>query len=108
MDASIISKVSQIILENRLGYKLPKRSRKNEGSSDTVQISSVASEASQIAKALDKEYEDRAAKVEAIKKQIQKGSYKLSEEMVDQIAVSRKGRGRILKVENKKYYCSSW
>ena len=63
MDATIISRVSQIILENRLGFKLPRHDKVQESGSDTVQISSAANEANQIANSLVDAFQKRAVEV---------------------------------------------
>lgn len=89
METNIISKVSQIILEKRLGYKLPKNTPApvSVSSDDVIQISSTASEASLVARAIENSNdEDRTQKVAAIKEKVQKDKYELSDEMVEKIA----------------------
>jgi anti-sigma28 factor (negative regulator of flagellin synthesis) len=87
MDATIITKVSQIILESHLGHKLPKQiSEKNGSSNDTVQISSAASEASKVAKGINNADAKRTEKVAAIREKVASNNYKLTDEMVDEIA----------------------
>lgn len=86
MDTAIISKVSQIILENRLGYKLPKQVDGNVNKNDSVQISSAAANASQIAKAIDNADAERSEKLASIRERITNNTYTLSDEMVEKIA----------------------
>ena len=86
MDTSIIARVSRIILEKRLGYDMPKPQKGFKSESDSVHISSVASEASRIGKALTNGDSERAQKVSAIKERVANNKFKLTDEMVETIA----------------------
>lgn len=85
MDASIISRVSELILEKRTGAVIPDRPQSKK-SGDSIHISSVGSEANRVAKALQEIDEQRAMRVQAIKKQVEDKSFSLSDEMAEDIA----------------------
>ena len=79
MDANVISRVSQIIMENRHGVKLPKRVKADSSSGDSVQISVVAADANTTAQSIGQEDDNRAQRVAVIKQQVEKGVYELSD-----------------------------
>ncbi len=86
MDASIVSRVSEIILEKRTGTVVPDRPQSKMKGNDSIQISSVASEANRVARALAEVDEQRAERVAALKKQVNGKTFELSDEMAEDIA----------------------
>jgi hypothetical protein len=86
MDTSIISKVSELILEKRMGYKLTDRFSGSTNSGDTIQISSVANEAVNISKEINNGDQERTAKVQELRERVHSKSFTLNDEMVETIA----------------------
>ena len=87
MNADIISRVSQIIIEEQHDVKLPRPKKEvSKKGGDSVQISSVASDAGKVDKALDKVDTKRTEKVEALKQKIEKKEYHFNEQVIDTIA----------------------
>ena len=88
MNASIIGRVSQIILENQLGFKIPQKPEQSSKENDRIEISSAASDASVVAKAIQEKNNDAAVSVKTtvLKEKVAANDYKLSEAMVENIA----------------------
>lgn len=86
MDASIISRVSELIMEKRTGTVVPDRPQTRKSGNDSIHISSVGSEANRVSKALQEVDDQRAVRLQAIKKQVDERSFALSDAMADDIA----------------------
>lgn len=89
MNSQIISRASQIIMENRLGHKLPKTTEKVDVDlKDSIHISSAAVEASRVSSAINQDDDSRNEKVQELKQSIEKGDYQFTDQMIDKIAKS--------------------
>jgi len=73
-------------MEKRTGTVVPDRPQTRKGGSDSIHISSVGSEANRVAKAMQEVDDQRATRVQAIKRQVEEKSFALSDEMADDIA----------------------
>jgi anti-sigma28 factor (negative regulator of flagellin synthesis) len=86
MKTEILSRVSEII-RNPQSPKKTEVDRARETRTDSVELSAQAAKLTESANEVSGEYEkQRAEKVSRLEQLVQNGSYKMNDEIVDQIA----------------------